>query len=115
MTTVVQSVVTESTFRDLIVNAARSNFGECDGVDMSPKTGHTDEDPNTEAKKNYLLLEREKDHLYLGCERISPLYSTTRLLDIKSDRIVSATAFNDFIPEFKICLPIESKNNMHVF
>lgn len=61
---------------------------------MSPKTGHTEEDPDTEAKKNYLLLEQEKDHLY----PVSPLYSTARLLDIKSDRIVSATAFNDFVP-----------------
>lgn len=54
----------------------------------------TNEPPKSNARAFYDLLGQEDQEFYLGCDYTSHLYTTTRLLNIKTSHNIAQIIFN---------------------
>ena len=70
---------------------------------------YAEEEPNEEARSFYDLLSQEDQQLYPGCNFVSPLSTTTRLLSAKTSHNVPQTAFDEFASILKSVLPSQNK------
>ncbi|KAL4578286.1 hypothetical protein LXL04_014407 [Taraxacum kok-saghyz] len=68
-----------------------------------------DQDPNQTAEAFYALLRQSDVLLWDGFEKASKLSTTTRLLNWKSDCIVSDSAYDKLLPIFKDSMPDGAK------
>lgn len=69
----------------------------------------TNEQPDPYARAFYDLPSQDDEELYLGCNYASFLYTTTRLLNIKTSHDVAQITFDDFVCAMKNVLPRENK------